>query len=88
MEDVEKFARAKEKMEEITAFYVHVGAFVVAMVVMLIVDIVDNDDWWVFWPFLGWGAGILGHAWAVYGRIPRVIQNWQLRKIKTLKADM
>jgi hypothetical protein len=88
MDDVEKFARAKEQMEEITAFYVHVGAFAAAMVVMLIVDIVDNDDWWVFWPFLGWGAGIVGHAWAVYGRIPRVIQNWQLRKIKTLKADM
>jgi len=88
MEDVEKFARAKEQMEEITALYVHIGAFVVGMVVMLIVDIMDGGDWWVIWPLLGWGAGILGHAWAVYGRIPRVIQNWQLRKIKTLKADM
>ena len=88
MDEAEKFARAKEQMEEITAFYIHLAAFVVAMIAMLVVDIMDGDDMWVIWPFLGWGIGILGHAWAVYGRIPRFIANWQMRKIKELKADM
>ena len=84
----EKFVRAKAQMEEISAFYMHVAAFAVTMVAMLVVDIVDDDDWWVFWPFLGWGVGILGHAWSVYGSMPSAIVNWQMRKIKKLKDDM
>jgi hypothetical protein len=42
----------------------------------------------VFWPFLGWGIGLLGHAWAVYGQTPRVIAEWQERKTEELKAKM
>ena len=89
----EKFARAKERMEDITGFYVHLAAFVTFMLVMLQLDIFDGDDLfgpidWVFWPFLGWGIGILGHAWAVYGSAPRVIAEWQERKIEELKAKM
>jgi len=89
----EKFAQAKERMEDITAFYVHLAAFVTFMLVMLQLDILDGDDLigpldWVFWPFLGWGIGLLGHAWAVYGYTPRVIADWQDRKIQNLTAKM
>ena len=89
----EKFAQAKERMEDITAFYVHLAAFVTFMLVMLQLDILDGDDLigpldWVFWPFLGWGIGVLGHAWAVYGQTPRVIAEWQERKIRKLMAKM
>ena len=89
----EKFAQAKERMEDITAFYVYLAAFVTFMLVMLNADILGGDGLigpldWVFWPFLGWGIGILGHAWAVYGRTPRVIADWQERKTEELKAKM
>ena len=89
----EKFARAKEQMEAISGFYVHLVAFAVFMVLMLVVDILDGDELtipldWVFWPFFGWGFGILCHALAVYAHPPRFITNWQKREIEKLKADM
>ena len=91
----EKFAQAKERMEEITGFCVHLVAFAVFMVLMLVVDILDGDELtipldWVFWPFFGWGFGILCHAFVVYGHIPtpRVIADWQERKTEELKAKM
>ena len=88
-----KFAQAKERMEDITAFYLHFASFVTAMLAMLHADIFDGDALigpldWVFWPFLGWGIGVLGHAWAVYGHTPRVIADWQGRKIQDLKAKL
>ena len=89
----EKFAQAKERMEDITAFYIHFAAFVIATLVMLNADILDGDGLigpldWVFWPFLGWSIGVLGHAWAVYGSTPGVIAHWQNRKIQDLTAKM
>ena len=89
----EQFALAKERMEELTAFYAHLVVFGFAMLAMLHADIFDGDELfgpldWVFWPFLGWGIGVLGHAWVVYGRPPRFIADWQKRKIKELMAKM
>ena len=89
----EKFAQAKERMEDITAFYIHLAAFAITILAMLNADIVDGNDLigpldWVFWPFFGWGIGVLGHAWAVYGYTPRVIADWQDRKIQNLTAKM
>ena len=89
----ERFAQASERMEDITAFYIHLAAFAIVMLALLNADIFDGDGLigpidWVFWPFLGWGIGLLGHAWAVYGFTPRFIADWQKRKIKELMAKM
>ena len=80
-------------MEDLTAFYAHLAAFIIAMLAMLNADIFDDGSLigpvdWVFWPFLGWGIGVIGHAWAVYGYTPRVIADWQDRKIQDLMAKM
>ena len=90
MDHHDKLLRAQRKVEEMTAFYVHLAVFVVVMALLVTVNAmtVAEDGWWVQWPLLGWGLGVLAHHWAVFGRTPAVVTNWQLRKIRELKERM
>lgn len=88
MDEHAKLARAKQRVEAITGFYIHLGVFIAVMTLLVFVDLLGDADWWAQWPFLGWGVGILAHWWAVFGRTPTVLANWQLRKIKELKDKM
>jgi hypothetical protein len=87
----EKAAKAAQQVEAITGFYIHLVVFILVMALLVVINwltAADNTDWWVQWPFLGWGLGVALHAWAVYGTMPNYIANWQLRKIKQLKDKM
>ncbi len=88
MDEREKLARATQQVEAITGFYIHFVVFVVVMVLLLVINWTVSPFWWAQWPLLGWGLGVLLHAWAVFGQVPRFITNWQLRKIKQLKDRM
>ena len=90
MNEHEKAAKAAQQVEAITGFYIHVVVFVLVMALLLVINwmTVADTDWWVQWPFLGWGLGVVLHGWAVYGSTPDFIAKWQLRKIKELKDKM
>jgi hypothetical protein len=89
MDEREKIALAQRQVEAITGFYIHFVVFVLVMTLLLVINLKVLDEvWWVQWPLLGWGIGILAHALAVFGQQPRFITNLQLRKIKQLKDKM
>ena len=88
MEDHEKIRRAEQRVEAMTGFYIHLVVFALVMTLLLVINFMDGGMWWVQWPFLGWGLGLLAHVLAVFGRTPRFIRDWQLRKIKELKDKM
>ncbi len=84
----EKLAQARQHVEAITGFYIHLVVFALVMALLLVINLVASPIWWVQWPLLGWGLGILAHAFAVFGQTPDFITNWQLRKVKELKDQM
>ena len=84
----DKLARAKRQVAVIKAFYIHLFVFVLVMAILLGVNVATRSIWWVQWPLLGWGTVILGHAFAVYGHLPRAIRQWEIRKIRELKDKM
>ena len=90
MNEHEKAAKAAQQVEAITGFYIHLIVFVLVMALLFVINWVTFTDgiWWVQWPLLGWGLGVVLHAWAVYGSHAAVHPNWQLRKIKELKDKM
>ena len=88
MDEREKLARATQQVEAITGFYIHFVVFVLVMILLLVINWAVSPFWWVQWPFLGWGIGLLAHAFAVFGGAPHFITKWQLRKIKELKDKM
>ena len=88
MDESEKLARAKRQVAAIKGFYIHLFVFVLVISTLLAVNLATTSRWWVQWPFLGWGIGVLGHAVAVFGRVPRLVAKWEVRKIKELRDEM
>ncbi len=88
MDEHEKLERARQRVEDLMGFYIHLAIFVVVMAILLAVNIADSPPWWVQWPFLGWGLGVLGHAFAIFGRLPSFVTRWQLKKIREISARM
>jgi hypothetical protein len=85
--DREKFARAKRQVEAIKGFYIHLLIFVLVMALLLVINWVGGERWWVQWVFFGWGIGVVGHAIGVYGRSPRLFEDWERRKLKKLMDE-
>jgi fatty acid desaturase len=58
--------RAKRADLAVKGFSIHAIVFVCVMLGLLVVNIGTGDGWWVQWPLIGWGAGLAGHALAVF----------------------
>lgn len=88
MDQQEKLQRARAQVQAMTVFYFHLATFAVVLIVLFIINASVGKAWWVQWVLIGWGAFVAAHAIAVFGNIPNVIRNWQLRKIKELADKM
>lgn len=83
METTDKLADARRHVAALKGFYIHLTAFVLVNLLLLAINILTASPWWVEWPFLGWGIGLLGHAIAVFGQAPDFAKNWEARQIKS-----
>jgi hypothetical protein len=51
------------------SFTVHLFAYVATVLLLLLVNLtVTPKVWWFYWVALGWGAGLIPHAWSAFGR--------------------
>ncbi len=69
------FLRRTKRPERVFAdpkargFTVHLFAYVAVIALLFVVNLVATPhSWWFYWVALGWGAGIVANAWAVFGR--------------------
>ncbi|MGI9422521.1 MAG: 2TM domain-containing protein [Hyphomicrobiaceae bacterium] len=88
MDEREKIERARLQVAAMTGFYVHFAIFAVVIAILAVINLAYSSVWWVQWPLLGWGIGVLGHALIVFGSTPTFIQDWQRRKVHELKQKM
>lgn len=81
--------RAAEAMAARMGFYIHSAVFATVVTGLGLLNVLTSPgELWVQWVALGWGLGIVLHALLVFGRWPRRVQTWQLRKIRHLRAQM
>jgi len=83
-EQQKKIAEAKKQVAAMTGFYAHLAIYVLVITILVVANAFGTSGWWVQWPALGWGIGVLGHAIAVFGQAPTFIANWQARKVHEL----
>lgn len=89
MHKQDSLSRAKRQVEAMKGFYIHLAVFVPVIALLFVINAVaKTPEWWVQWPFFGWGAGILGHAFAVFSHSPGLFARWEQRKIETLKSKL
>jgi hypothetical protein len=86
--DREKYFAAKVHVEAVKGFYIHVFVYGAVMAGLFAIDFANGGAWWVQWPFIGWGLGILGHAYLVYSPNTLSTRTWEERKIKETLAKM
>jgi hypothetical protein len=84
MNDVRKIALATRRVHAIEGFYIHAGIFVITIGILVMVNLVLSDVWWVQWAILGWGLGLIGHAIGVFGGPSHRLQAWRDRKIREI----
>ena len=86
--DREKYLAAKAHVAALKGFYIHFIVFIAVMTVLLAADYAGGGSWWVHWPLIGWGLGLLGHAFLVYAPRKVSTSGWEERKIKETIAKM
>jgi hypothetical protein len=76
------YEEAKERVEEVKGFYIHLAIYVTVNLGLFIINAVQGDAWWFYWATIGWGIGVLSHAVAVFFGSGNWVKRWEARKIE------
>ncbi|MGR3759013.1 2TM domain-containing protein [Roseobacteraceae bacterium NS-SX3] len=74
---------AMEYVRDIRSFYVHALQYGAVMAGLLILNLLTSPGYfWVVWPALGWGIGLLIHGLSVFELIDVFGTEWEKRQIR------
>ncbi|MBS9803329.1 2TM domain-containing protein [Bacillus cereus] len=82
MERDESYLRAKKRMENLKAFYIHLTIYILINLMLFLINVTsDSSKLWFLYPLGGWGIGIVIHGlttfpFGIFGK------EWEERKIK------
>ncbi len=83
MDEQAKYQEAKKRVEEIKGFYFHLISYIVINAVLVVINLLTSPEYlWFIWPIIGWGVGLLIHAFTVFGNV--MGKAWEERKIKEI----
>lgn len=77
------YQKAKERVDEIKAFYTHLFVYLGVNIGLVLINIATSPNaFWFHWAILGWGIGLIVHALVVFGFESLFGPDWEERKIK------
>ncbi len=63
MERDENYLRAKKRVENLKAFYIHLALYILVNLMLFFINISsDSSKLWFLYPLAGWGIGIVIHG--------------------------
>ena len=75
------YLRAKERVEKLKGFYGNFASYCVVIPVLIIINLNSSHNFQWFWfPMLGWGLGVLFHAFETFG----YGKSWEEKKIQEI----
>ena len=84
-DDHDRYRRARRRVHEIRAFYLHLAIFIAVNIILHVINVVTSPSaYWAFWPLFGWGIGLLVHGVVTYRWMPFLGREWEERKIREL----
>lgn len=67
MKNQEAYTIAKRKVETRMSFYTHLAVYILVITILTILNLtVAGDYFWVMWPMIGWGSGLIIHALSTF----------------------
>ena len=84
MERDVSYLKAKKKVENLKAFYIHLVIYVLVNILLFVVNLVTYDGyWWFIYPLGGWGMGLIAHSLSTFEFADGIFgRDWEERKIK------
>lgn len=83
MTEAERYQLVRKQVQELKDFWIHLAMFVVVNAGIITLNLMmQPDKLWFYWVLAGWGAGLLLHAFHVFGS--GVAKNWEEKKIQEL----
>lgn len=74
---------AMRHVEKLRRFYRGVALYVVVITGLTVLNALTRPHhWWVVWPALGWGIGLLARAAATFDWLPFFGAEWERRQIE------
>jgi len=84
MHNQEAYINAKKKVETRMSFYTHLAVYVVVISLLTILNLtVAGDYFWVMWPMIGWGSGLI-----IHGLFSFVFDSESSLKERLIKKEM
>ncbi len=84
--DDARYIEARRHVAALRGFYIHALIFALVIALLVAINVVTYAAWWVQWPILGWGVGLVGHAVGVFMPINLFGGDWEQRKIRERMA--
>lgn len=79
-----KYNKAKERVECIKSFYTHAMVYAIVISVLAYLNYITTSFFWVVFPALGWGIGLLSHGMRAFEYMPFLGKDWEERKIREI----
>ena len=82
MNTEDQYQIAKRRVEKLRGFYIHLVVYVLVNAFLFLLNITMSPDvLWFYWPLLGWGIAIVGHAISVFWGFDGPIgADWEAKK--------
>ena len=78
----DRYELARNRVEALKGFYVHLAVYVSVNLGLFIIDAIQGGGWWFFWPAIGWGIGLCAHGIALFFGAGQRMTRWEKRKIE------
>lgn len=63
MKSEKAYQQAQKKAKDKVGFYYHLFVFVAVIALLTVINLTTNAEYfWVKWPLMGWGIGLLFHG--------------------------
>ena len=85
METTQRYQRARQHVQALKGFYIHVTVYILVNAGLLLINLVTSPAaLWFYWPLLTWGIGLAAHAVAVFGVAGWLGTDWEERQISKM----
>ena len=83
MDEQAEYQEAKKRVQEIKGFYSHLVTYILVNAVLVVINLLTSPEYlWFIWPIIGWGVGLVIHAFTVFSSFWG--KSWEERKIKEI----
>ncbi|MBK5207902.1 MAG: 2TM domain-containing protein [Flavobacteriaceae bacterium] len=84
----DKYIRAKKKVDNLKGFYSNLLSYCLIIPFLIFINLMTSPNHlWFWWPMIGWGIGIIFHAFGVFNHRIGFGKEWEERKIKELMDE-